>query len=373
MPMPRSGPPAAPRLDLIARAVDELGPPGPGAVHPRKVRRALMIWRLPDEARSSGQPRRYLCMTNKHLSRPMKAGITALSAIAALVAATTVPASAASAQSVGISAPKANYNGYWELHLSPGESYSSSVTVSNPGGTAETYNVAGVWAATGATSGIGYSRIGEGTPAGALSAWADVSQWISGSTSAELSPGQTATEPWSITVPAGTPAGTYVGGIAASPETNSVSSSPSGNQESQSASVGIVSAVEAVEAVVVVVGSPSSVTASVPTVALVNNWAYDGGVADVTIDYTGAVIAAPKLQLQVTTCAGATVYSGILQLGNFVPGTAITYPWQLKVGTLSGCYSVTAAASYDGQTLASDAQSGTIAAGSSDTWAPEAS
>lgn len=304
-----------------------------------------------------------------HLTKPIRASAAGLAAIALLVGGTAVPANATTTPSVGIGEPP---GGYWVLHLAAGQSYSSTVEVSNPGTTAAIYDVGGVWAATGATSGIGYSRVGEAAPPGTLPGYMNLSQWISGGTSSEILPGHLETVPWTVTVPAGTPTGTYLGGIGASPENSTTSWSSSGGKELPTATVGIVNDVEAVVAVEVIVGSPSAVTASVAP-ALANNWAYGGGVANVTIDYTGNVLAAPSLSLEVSTCNGSPVFSGDRSLMDFAPHTRIVYPWTLaswaNPNYLDGCYVVSATLTYAGKVLASDTQTGTITA-SSATWTP---
>lgn len=265
----------------------------------------------------------------------LTAGLAGLTLIAGL-------ASTAAAATPAVGIAPVGQSGWLTPTVTPGASVTETVRVANPGATTTTYQVGGVWAGTGPTTGIGYGRVGQAPPVGVP----PVNTWFGPGATVTIAPGQTALVPVTLTVPPGTAPGQWVGGIGAQPELT-----PTGTT---TGTVTLVSTVEAVVAVVVTVPGPASAQMTLGTPALVQDWVM-GTEALLPMADTGGPITAPVMDVTITSCSGgAPVYTVARQLMATAPHTSWTYRLITGHKLPAGCYEVATSLDSGGVALAAN-------------------
>ena len=260
------------------------------------------------------------------------AGLTLIGGFAGTAAATT--------PSVGIAA--VGQSGWFTPAVTPGGSVTETVRVANPGTATTTYEVGGVWAGTGPTTGMGYGRVGQAPPP----VVPPVNEWFGPGATVTIAPGQTALVPITLTVPPGTASGQWVGGIGAEPEATAPGTA--------TGSVTLVSTVEAVVAVVITVPGPASTQMTLGSPSLTQDWVM-GTEALIPMANTGGLIAAPVLDVTITSCiGGAPVYGLARQLMATAPHTSWTYRLITERKLPAGCYGVATSLMSGGAVLATN-------------------
>lgn len=245
---------------------------------------------------------------------------------------------AAATPSVGIAA--VGQSGWFTPAVTPGGSVTETVRVANPGTATTTYEVGGVWAGTGPTTGMGYGRVGQAPPP----VVPPVNEWFGPGATVTIAPGQTALVPITLTVPPGTASGQWVGGIGAEPEATAPGTA--------TGSVTLVSTVEAVVAVVITVPGPASTQMAVGTLALTQDWVMG---TEALMANTGGLIAAPVMDVTIRTCGGtAPIYTLARQLMATAPHTSWTYRLITGKRLPVGCYGVATSLMSGGAVLATN-------------------
>ncbi len=244
--------------------------------------------------------------------------------IAALLAAVLVPAAhGATGHAVfGLRAGGDPKLGYFVYRLGPDGTRTGSVIVSNVGTATGTVHLFTADGATGPTSGTVYRT--DRAPAGAGS-------WVAlAGTQVRLAPGQSATVPFTVRVPASAPAGQWVAGIAAeSPQTTAQAAEGKGRVQIRVRSLTIV-------AVQVDVPGPAAAGFSIGGIRAGGSHGYQQVL--VHVNGTGNALAKPRGTVTVTRAGGGGAQTLRYTMDTFLPRTAIDYPVTLKRALGPGRY-----------------------------------
>ncbi|MHB8572938.1 MAG: WxL protein peptidoglycan domain-containing protein [Candidatus Dormibacteria bacterium] len=203
-------------------------------------------------------------------------------------------------------------SGYFDYTLNPGETRSDDVIASNGNDTGSDFPMFAVDGETSDLSGVVYTD--QGAPLTHLGTWIHLPL-----TTLHLDPGATTDVTFTVTVPAGTPSGDYVGGVAAaSPDSTTTSGGPLALKVVQRTILAVVVHVPGASNPGLQVGSSS--------ITLENNRRQ---VLGVTMANTGNVFIKPVITGDLETMDGKPVVTLDRQLDTFVPFTTITYPFYL--------------------------------------------
>ena len=245
-------------------------------------------------------------------------------AAAALVAAALAPAAHASAERAvfGLRAGADPRLGYFVYRLGAGGTRSGSVIVSNVGTAAGTVRLFTADGATGSTSGTVYRT--DRTPVGAGS-------WVTlGGTEVTLAPGQSATVPFTVRVPASAPSGQWVAGIAAeSPQTTAQAAEGKSRVRINVRSLTIV-------AVQVDVAGPTAAGFRIGSVRAGGSHGYQQLLLHLA--GTGNALTKPRGSVTITRTNGSSAQTLRYTMDTFLPHTAIDYPVTLKRALGPGRY-----------------------------------
>jgi len=244
--------------------------------------------------------------------------------VASLLAAVLAPAAhAATGHAVfGLRAGGDPKLGYFVYQLGPGSTRTGAVIVSNVGtapGTVQLFTADGT---TGPTSGTVYRT--DHAPAGA-GAWVALA-----GTQVQLAPGQSATVPFTVRVPASAPAGQWVAGIAAeSPQTTAQAAEGKGRVRIRVRSLTIV-------AVQVDVAGPTAAGFSIGGIHAGGSHGYQQLL--VHVDGTGNALTKPRGTVTVSRAGGGGAQTLRYTMDTFLPRTAIDYPITLRTALGPGRY-----------------------------------
>jgi MYXO-CTERM domain-containing protein len=244
----------------------------------------------------------------------------AATAIVAPAAGAATPPAAFGLRAVGSDAQA----GYFVFTTAAGTSRQGTVVVSNSGAARGTVRLYTADATTGATTGTTYLTDEQPEDAGS---------WIVlGKTSLTLAPGKSASVPFTVKVPAGTPAGQHVGGIVAE-----ATNRPAGTGGKGKTGVRIEIRNQAIMAVQVnVPGTPVHKL----TIGRVTSGGANGfQQVIVRVSNEGNVLERPAGSVAIYGKGGQLVQTLKFTMDTFLPETSIDYPIELKKALPAGSYS----------------------------------
>lgn len=229
----------------------------------------------------------------------------------------------------GLTPIKGGPNGYYEFTAAPGQTVSAKIAIHNLQATPAAYDIYPVNATTSPQTGVSYGE--QTTPAQGTAAWIHLA-----SSNINMTPKQVIPVTFTVTIPAGTGPGDWVGGIAAQAPTPTTQQVPSANKTNTGVSLRLTT--RDIIAVVVHVPGPAAVGMKLgPTSLIVQNDARQ--VVQIPMDNTGQLLFKPYLNTSISTCAGVSKLALKRQLDTFVPRTSIVFPWYLNNQVLpTGCY-----------------------------------
>ncbi|MHB8717977.1 MAG: hypothetical protein ACYDAC_03670 [Candidatus Dormibacteria bacterium] len=272
------------------------------------------------------------------------AGVVA--ALGAVLPGQVTPALAATAGAPVVRLTQPFPHGYIETTLNPGQSFATSLEVSDGGTVAGSFLISAVDGYTSSSGGVVYGNRAlpfRDGPAG--NGEFGAGRWITVSTDhLTLSPGASQTVGVSVTVPAGTHPGDWVGGVTAENPQATGSGGGAGPQ---------LRVTEANEMAVVVhvpgATSSGAVFIGAPTITV------DGAqqLLNIPLRYTGDVLTKPLFSFTIRDGSGHTVYSHSGRFDTFVPHTTIVYQVRLLPVLPPGSYSFSGSAGPDGNVTSS--------------------
>jgi hypothetical protein len=221
-------------------------------------------------------------------------------------------------------------HGYIETTAAPGETFASQIRVADGGAVPGDFLFTAVDAYTSSASGIVYGNrqtpLRDGPRGNGEYGAGD---WISLSErSMHLSPGEGRLLSVSVTVPASTPPGDWVGAVTGeNPEIVSVGSGGPGLAFTQAAEIAIVVHVPGQTSIGTLLLEKPSVTIEAAQEFL-----------DVPLHYTGDVITKPLYSFTITDLSGKTMYSGSGRFDSFMAHTNSLYRVLLTPTLVEGTY-----------------------------------
>jgi hypothetical protein len=225
-------------------------------------------------------------------------------------------------------------SGYFTLKAQPGDTLKDAVVIANPGTVPITVALYPVDATSGQGGGAVY--MGSTDPRTGVGAWITLE-----ATTVAVAPQKQETVPFTLTVPQGSRAGQYLGGIAiqldrgANPATQ------------QAGSFGVTTVTRALTAVLVNVGEITTVPSLRITGARIAD--VDGlPTLTLSIQNDGATLVKSHGDVTVTDAAGKPVLTSQLTLDTLVPQTTIAYPVPADPPATPGTYRVRATLDFGG-------------------------
>jgi Bacterial protein of unknown function (DUF916) len=221
--------------------------------------------------------------------------------------------------------------GYFVYPATPGKVLHGAVIVTNTGDAAGVVKIYTADATTGSTTGAVYLTDSAPTLAGS---------WIKlGSSQLSLPAGKQATVPFVVTVPSGSAAGQFVGGIVA--ETVAQISGPKSKEK---ANVQIKVRNLSIVAVQVDVPGPKISKFTISKATIGGSKGFQQVLVDITND--GNVLAKPSGAVTIRNSSGLPIQTLEFQMDTFLPHTSIQYPIVLKKGLPPGNYTANVSLSY---------------------------
>lgn len=229
----------------------------------------------------------------------------------------------------GIYPIKANHDGYFEFSLSPGQSATAEIQISNQSKSTETFLIYGAAGITSNVTGVAYTQ----PLAGGVASWLSTKPHL-----VTLTSGQKEVEVVTIHVPKGTKPGDYVGALVG----QGPPSSQKVNTTKKQTSGALIVTSRSIVAIVASVPGPRTTTMVIgkPTLQAQNGIRQ---VINVPMKEVGNRLTHPSIDLVVSSCASPhrSVFIYKQQLDTFVPFTSIQYPVYLNQTVLpAGCYHV---------------------------------
>ena len=223
--------------------------------------------------------------------------------------------------------------GYFVYPASPGTVLHGAVIVTNTGDAAGVVKIYTSDATTGSTTGAVYLTDSAPTLAGS---------WIKlGSSQLSLAPGKQAKVPFVVTVPTGTAAGQFVGGIVA--ETVAQIAGPKSQEK---ANVQIKVRNLSIVAVQVNVPGPKISKFTITKATIGGSKGFQQVLVDITND--GNVLEKPSGAVTIRNTSGLPIQTIKFQMDTFLPHTSIEYPIVLKKGLPPGNYTAKVNLAYAG-------------------------
>lgn len=213
--------------------------------------------------------------------------------------------------------------GYFVYSAAPGGVKQGAIIVSNTGDRSGTVKLYSADATTGRTTGTVYLTDKPPTHAGS---WVKLAK-----SSLTLAPGAHASVPFTVTVPAGTGAGQWVGGIVA--ETSQAAQGP---KKKQKANVQIRIRNLTIVAVQVNVPGPTVVSFALGAVTTGGQRGFQQVI--VHIENTGTVLSKPTGTVTIFGSGSKVIERLAFAMDTFLPHTAIDYPVLLKKALSPGDY-----------------------------------
>jgi hypothetical protein len=221
--------------------------------------------------------------------------------------------------------------GYFVYPAAPGTVLHGAVIVTNTGDQAGAVKIYTSDATTGSTTGAVYLTDSTPTLAGS---------WIKlGSSQLSLPPGKQATVPFVVTVPTGTAAGQFVGGIVA--ETVQQIAGPKSKEK---ANVQIKVRNLSIVAVQVNVPGPKISKFTISKATIGGSKGFQQVLVGITND--GNVLAKPSGAVTIRNTSGLAIQTIKFQMDTFLPHTTIQYPIVLTKGLPPGNYTANVNLSY---------------------------
>lgn len=224
--------------------------------------------------------------------------------------------------------PTITANGYFVYPMQPDTRVSGQILVRNPGLTPVTVDLTTVTAETAQTGGSAFAL--ESGAVGGVAGWIELGQQ-----QATVDPGMEQTVSFSVQTPAGVKPGQYLAGIAAS-------EAPSATGEGTAAKANLGASVTTQTRYVIGVQADIAGTwqasLTIPTVNVLDQ--PSGTVVGVQLSNDGDIFLKPFGTIRVTDAAGTQLISQQIEMGTFVPGTAVTYPIRWPGTPAAGTYGV---------------------------------
>lgn len=223
-------------------------------------------------------------------------------------------------------------HGYFEYSLAPGATTTGTLLVANRSKQRATYDVYATGATTSPATGVAYGQAANSKTGTA--AWVHVTQ-----STVTLTPGESTTVSFTVTVPANASPGQHVAAVGAQAPSPAPATDDSTGTGS---SVSFVTTTRVVVAVVVDVPGPAAVGLDIGKPA-VKAPQHVRQLLSLPIASTGSLLVKPVLAGAIRPCGsnGSRALDSVhRQLGTFVPHTAIHYPWDLGHPLPTGCYAV---------------------------------
>ena len=243
--------------------------------------------------------------------------------LAGLVLAPAAAHAATKGPVFGLRAVGNNARGYFVYTLTAGASQSGAVIVSNVGTAAGTVKLFTADATTGNTTGTVYETDKQPKLTGA---WVRLSQ-----TSVTLAPNAHKTVSFTVHVPAGTPAGQWVGGIVAE-----TSHALTGTKTNHKANIQIKIRDLTIVAVQANVPGPQRVNFSFGNVTTGGQRGFQQVLLH--IESSGNVLTKPTGKVTIFDSSGKVIETLAYTMDTFLPRTAIDYPVLLKKALPAGNY-----------------------------------
>jgi hypothetical protein len=224
--------------------------------------------------------------------------------------------------------PATTAKGYFVYPIQPGGRASGQVLLRNPGTTPVTIVLATVNAETAQQGGSAFST--EEGSASSIAGWIEL-----GERQATLPPGTQRPISFSVHTPAGIKPGQYLAGIAAS-------EAPAATTEATTALPGLGANIAMHSRYVIGVqadiGSGWTPAMRIAAVSALDQ--PSGTVIGVQLMNDGDIFLKPSGTILITDATGQQLLSQALEMGTFVPGTAVTYPIAWPGQPAAGTYSV---------------------------------
>ena len=226
----------------------------------------------------------------------------------------------------GLRAVGNNQRGYFVYTLTAGASQTGAVIVSNVGTASGTVKLFTADATTGRTTGTVYETSQRPTRVGS---------WVTlASTAVTLAPGAHKSVPFTVHVPAGTPAGQWVGGIVAE-----TSHTLTGAKSKQKANVQIKIRDLTIVAVEANVPGPARTAFTIGKVTTGGQRGFQQVFVHMASD--GNMLVKPSGRIAIFDAKRSLVESLPFKMDTFLPQTAIDYPILLKKALAAGDYTAT--------------------------------
>jgi hypothetical protein len=227
--------------------------------------------------------------------------------------------------------------GYFVLDARPGQRLQERVRIVNTGGKQGTVYLYPVDATTGATSGAVY--LARARPRRSVGRWLRLPL-----SRLELSPKESRTLTFTVTVPRHLRPGQHLGGIVA--ENADVAGGGRGRGRQ-----GLRIRIRRLSIVAVQVNTPGRRQPAMMFAGVTAGGSNDDQVLLFSLRNSGNILLKPKLSFAVTNCKGQQFQAGTYQLDTFVPQTAIRYPVAVRRKALAaGDYCAAGRLQYAGRT-----------------------